>query len=63
MIEKISLTGFGVQDLCMLSGGEPPLDFARDFGLAAPAPSPLVNTETGPKLDTTYWQYQGWQPS
>lgn len=61
--DKISLSGIGVSNLCVLRPGDPPIDFPQ-LGFAAPnGPQITQAFNNGPGIDTTYWQYQDWQPS
>lgn len=58
---KIPLAGIGVSNLCILRPGDPPIDFPQlGFADLTPQCSPV---RKGPGIDTTYWQYQDWQPS
>lgn len=59
---KIPLAGVGVCNLCVLRPGDPPIDFPQ-LGFASPASPQNTARLTGPGHDTTYWQYQDWQPS
>lgn len=60
--QKIPLSGIGGRILGVLRDGPPPINSLSELGFGDPSPSTIA-APGDPLPDSTYWQYQDWQPS